>query len=53
MSDYKVTSVKKVVVIVCGLISSALLARYLGADARADYAFIMNAAAIAVVILNL
>lgn len=53
MSDYKVTSIKKFVVIGCGLISSALLARYLGPDIRADYGFIMNAAAILVVVLNL
>jgi O-antigen/teichoic acid export membrane protein len=52
MSDYKITTLKKIVVITTGLLSAALLARYLGSELRAEYAVIANAAAILVVLLN-
>lgn len=51
-SDYGSTALKKATVIVFGLASSALIARYLGPSGRGDYALILNWAAIASVILN-
>jgi len=52
MSDYKITVIKKLSVIVTGLLSASLLARYLGPELRADYAIIANAAAILVLVVN-
>lgn len=52
MMDYRVTALKKACVIGSGLVSAAILARYLGVEIRADYAVIMNAAAILIVVLN-
>ena len=52
MSDYAITAFKKFFIIISGLVSAALLARYLGPDLRADYAVIMNSVAILVVIFN-
>jgi O-antigen/teichoic acid export membrane protein len=53
MSDYRVTAFKKVFVIASGLACAVLLARYLGPELRAEYAVVMNSAAIIMVLLNL
>lgn len=50
--EYKIITLKKIITIVCGVLSSIVLARYLGAEERASYAVIVNAAAILVVFLN-
>lgn len=51
-SDYTITAVKKLFLIASGVAVTALLARYLGPELRAEYAVIVNASAITVVLLN-
>jgi len=51
-SDYIFTLAKKLFIVLSGTAASALIARYLGPEMRAEYAFILNAAAILVVLLN-
>ncbi|WP_257550920.1 lipopolysaccharide biosynthesis protein [Sphingopyxis sp. DBS4] len=51
-SDYTATIAKKMFVVFSGTAASALVARFLGPEMRAEYAFIQNSAAILVVVLN-
>lgn len=52
MIDYRSTAAKKISTIVFGLISAALLARYLGPEGRGQYAVIVSFSAILFSILN-
>lgn len=52
MSDYRVIAVKKAVLVFSGIVSSILLARFLGPELRAEFGVLMNWSAILVVILN-
>lgn len=52
MSDYIVVLFKKLSSIVLGLVSSIVVARYLGVEMRGEYAYILAVSAISVVFLN-
>lgn len=53
MIDYASTAIKKISAIVFGLASAALLARYLGAEGRGQYAIVVSTSAVIVSIMNL
>lgn len=52
MTDYASTAAKKLSAIFFGLISAALLARYLGPEGRGSYAIIVSFAAIIISVMN-